>query len=168
VEVASQGKISEIASLSLLVLLSPVILLWIIVQVPFSEVRRTTARRREKRFAAEMRAAGRLVTWAEARSQIDNQHGTLIGEFVSNAYRLWWTPEDVPSLSPYPCRFEADKPPEHSDHSLFDEWCRSQFTSPESGTARLVDIRKPDEEEWFYYRAPAGKHVHVEASENQR
>jgi hypothetical protein len=104
-----------------------------------------------------MRATGRLVAWAEARSQIDAQHGTFIGERVSGyAHRLWWTPEDVAALSPHPCGFGDDKPPELWEHILFDEWCRSRYTNPQFGSARLVDIRKPDEPEWLSHLLTAG------------
>ena len=160
---ASQGKISRIASLALLVLISPLILLWIIVQLPVSVVQRIIVRQREKRFAAEMRATGRLVTWADARSQLDNQHGTFIEETVSaHAYRIWWTPDDVSDLSPYPCCLDDDNPPELWEHILFDEWCRSRFTSPESGTAQLVDIRKPEEAGlWDSLHAAGKRYVRV-------
>lgn len=154
--VGSQGKISRIVTLSLLVLSSPLILTWIVVQVPFSVVEHAAMRRREKRFAIRMGAAGRLIAWAEARSQIDNQHGTLIGESVAHdAYRLWWTAEDIPAISPYPCCFEGNKPPEPWEHIVFDDWCRSRFTNPASGTARLVDIQRADQE-WLDYLLTAG------------
>ena len=61
--------------------------------------------------SCRVRARCRLVTWAETRSPIDVLRGTLIDENVPGCVsRLWWTPEDVPALSPHPYCPEGDKP----------------------------------------------------------
>ena len=150
----SWGKVRRVAGRGLLILLSPLLLLWIIVAIPFSLIKQGMVSLREKRFAAGMRADGRLVTWAQARLQIDEHRGTLIDEHVpGDAYRLWWTPEDVPTLSPHAYCPEGDKPPEFCQHILFDEWCRSHFLNPRSGSAKLIDLRRPDKNQlWDYYR----------------
>ena len=147
--VTSREAISRVSRLALLVLSSPLILLWIIVSLSFSLLERLWVRRREKSFAARMRADGRLVPWADARSNIDQRYGTLIDEHVPGASRLWWTPDDVPALCPHTYCPEGDKPPELSQHILFDEWCRSRFTNPQSGSAKLIDLRRPDEDEFW-------------------
>jgi hypothetical protein len=161
---------------------APLLLIWIVVQLPFSLVGSAAKRRRDRRFAAAMRAAGRVVSWADARVQADGRHGTFVEEWVStDGYRLWWTPEDVPATCPYPCRFEENEseridPPvrggqfkelnelqtaDASHYAMFDEWCRSRLTSPQSGTALLVNI---NEREWMDYmisRAAGGRYISV-------
>ena len=126
----------------------PLVVIWIAVQIPFlpfSLIKSAAKRNREKRFAAAMRAAARVVSWADARAQVDGQHGTFVEEFVStDGYRLWWTPEDVPATSPYPCRFKENdskrtdqllrdgkfeelkelRAADASQYAMFDEWCR--------------------------------------------
>lgn len=115
-----------------------------------------------------MRATGRVVSWADARAQVDGQHGTFVEEFVSTGgCRLWWTPEDVPATTPYPCRFKDHdsklvdqlvrdgkfeelkglRAADASQYAMFDEWCRSRLTSPQSGTALLVDLARSDHQE---------------------
>ena len=138
-----------------------------------------------------MRAAGRVVSWVHARSQVDAQHGTLVEEFVcTDGYRLWWTPEYVPDVCPYPCRFKSDEAAEakHFDQMLRDgqlervkelqaavatqyaassEWCRSRYTNPESGTALLVDIAHSDEHEWMHYLVGAAdgrRFIHIQTN----
>lgn len=156
---ASRGTSAKLIGPTLLVLLSPLILLWIIVAIPFSLIKGGMVRWREKRFAARMRAADRLVSWAEARSQIDVQRGTLIDESVpGDVSRLWWTPVDVPTLSPHPYCPEGDKPPEPWQHINFDEWCRSQFTNPETGSAKLIDLHRADRDELWDHLVKDGKH----------
>src|SRR6202022_2694008 len=46
----------------------------------------------------EMKAADRLISWSEARSQVDSGRGTFIGESLpgNGPWRLWWTSEEIP------------------------------------------------------------------------
>jgi hypothetical protein len=79
----------------------------------------------------------------EARSRVDHGHGTLIAEAmnIKDPWRIWWTTEDIPAASPYPCDFEACPELWDEERTPFDQWCRSRFTDPASGTALLVDLR---------------------------
>ena len=108
------------------------------------------------------------MTWREAHSEIQGGHGTLIGEFMGDdAYRLWWTSEDIPGTSPYPCNFDDTKPV-GSEHDAFFGWCCSRFTEAESGVASLVDSDSEDYIKFFmnsespnrsvtaYRRVPSG------------
>jgi len=173
------GKIALIA------FVVPLTVIWIVVQIPFSLVESAAKRQRDRWFAATMRAEGRVVSWADARAQVDAQHGTFVEELVStDGYRLWWTPEDVPATCPYPCRFKENdseridqllrdgqfeqlkelQAADASHYAMFDEWCRSRLTSPQSGTARLVDISRSDGREWMDYmigRATGGRYVSI-------
>jgi len=145
------GKVKKIALAALLIVLSPAILalllIVIIVQIPSSAIDWRRRVRRQKRFAAQMAAAGRLMPWAELRHRLDaNSLGTLIEEDAEDdLYNIWWTPDDIAALSPHPCYFEPPCPETGRDMEGFRpffEWCRSRFTNPESGTALLVDIGK--------------------------
>jgi len=133
-------NIPKIGRILVFVLALTLILIVAVASIPASLIEQSRMRRRERRFAADMKSAGRLISWVDARSEVDNGHGTFIGEsVVPRGYRLWWTPEDIPVISPYPCYFEGFKLPDR-EHALFFEWCWTRFTSPDSGIARLVDI----------------------------
>ena len=152
------GKVKRIALAALLIVLSPAILafcvIFIIVQIPSSAVDHRRRVRRRKSFAAQMSAAGRVITWAELRSQLDaSPHGTLIEEHAEEDLYVWWTPEDIAALSPHLCCFDEPCPKTRSDMEVFRpffDWCRSRFTSPESGTALLVEVGK---DFWTYCEA---------------
>jgi hypothetical protein len=96
-------------------------------------------RRREKQFTDEMQAVGRLLMWAQARSQIDEYRGTLIDERVpgDDVSRLWWTPEDVSALSPHPYCPEGDKPADS-------EGCRSAFRTDVDHRSEVMSISIPN------------------------
>ncbi len=142
----------------LLLVLAPLMLLWVIPQIPFSLVEHTRKRRREKSFAFEMQARQRLIPWPEARKRVDDEDGTFIQEFVSTKgpYRLWLTNEHVAALSPYPCRFSEAEASKRDEFISFDRWCRDRYTDPEKGGAQLVDIAKPHERDWSKYLIASG------------
>jgi len=133
----------------------------VIPQLPISLIKRSRMRRREKRFAADMKSAGRFISWAEARSEVDSGRGAFIGEFaLRGGYRLWWTLEDVRKVSPHPCYFDDEGPPGLA-HAPFFDWCCSRFTDPESGRALLVDL-EGDQSLDYFMRGAAGRHVLVD------
>src|SRR5208337_1342115 len=143
--------------MALLIVLSPAILIYVIVQIPFSIIDQRRRARRQKSFAAQMAAAGRLIPWPEFRSQLDaNSQGTLIEEDAEDdLYNVWWTPEDIAALSPHPCCFESPGTrPDMEGFRPYFEWCRSRFTSPESGTALLVDVGK---DFWSFFENTKGR-----------
>ncbi len=159
------NKIFKVASkVAFFAFVIPLLLVWTIVQLPFSLAGSAAKRRRDKRFTAAMRSVGRTVNWPDARREVDNQHGTFIDEMSfsdDGPYRLWWTPDDVPDACPYPCRYRSDpvftkhlemllhggqveeakrfEAAVNSEYAIFYEWCRSHYTDPGSGTALLVD-----------------------------
>jgi hypothetical protein len=94
-----------------------------------------------------MNTAGRLLTWKELQLAIENEQGTVIGECLSptGPFRLWWTPEDIPALSPHKCDREKVWGWPEPEFLPFFEWSYAKYTSPQSGLARLVCV--PDEEE---------------------
>lgn len=147
--------LTKTKSIGIFVFAAPFLIIWIIAQVPFSLVEAAAKGRREKRFTAAMRAAGRVVSWPDACVQVEGKHGTFVGELVSSdGYRLWWTPEYIPDVCPHPCRFGDDEPSRLSGHTVSDEWCRSRFTSPNSGAALLVvDVPRSNWQQWMDYMA---------------
>jgi len=100
-------------------------------------------RRQERKFATQMKAANRLVSWSEVRSHVENGHGCLISDHLSykGPVRLWRTQDDVPGVSPYPYVLEESPDSLESPNSELDAWCRARFTTPQSGTAVLVELR---------------------------
>ncbi len=102
----------KIALATLLIVLSPAILIfvliYVIVQLPSSIARSRRRARRVKTLQAQMAATGRLMPWAELRSKLDaNFQGTLIDEDAGDdLINTWWSPEDIATLSPHPCCFK--------------------------------------------------------------
>jgi hypothetical protein len=119
------------------------------VSIPVTWVSRFLMHRRENRFASRMRACGKLVSWSEARAQVEQGCGFFVEETLSakGPYRLWWTPIDIPSESPHSCCFERF--PEcgesvNPESPAFHKWCRSRLTDPDCGAAQLVDLADVD------------------------
>ena len=127
----------------------PLLLIGAVVSIPVTWIMRATSRRKERRFAADMRLTGRQMPWQEVRSQIESGNGTIILEIVSEKgpWRLWWTPEDVTATSPYECCFERWPVWAETDYSKFFEWCRCRFTDSERGEAFLVETLDLDRKE---------------------
>jgi hypothetical protein len=111
--------------------------------IPVTKIWFAIKRRQERTFATEMKAANRLVSWAEVRSHVESGHGCLISDHLSlkGPTRLWWTSDDVPAVSP--CTYVVEEPPGllEAPNSEFDAWCRSRYTNPQSGAGMLVELR---------------------------
>lgn len=134
-----RGKLREVSILFLPIYL-PLFLIAGAISIPWTYVQTLRQRRQERRFEARMKASGRLMTWRELELAIVNKRGTVIGESMSTKgpFRLWWTPDDIPAVSPH--RFERGHHwawPEPEFFPFFD-WCHAHYTNPKSGFARLV------------------------------
>jgi hypothetical protein len=114
--------------------------------IPVTKVWQAIKRRQERKFVTEMKSANRLVSWTEARSYIENGNGFLISEHFSlkGPTRLWWTPDDIPAVSPHRYLFETNSDPFNSINSEFELWCRSRYSDPRSGGAHLVELPDVD------------------------
>jgi hypothetical protein len=120
------------------IIMLPVLFLAAGVSIPIGWVRNRRMRKQERLFTNRMRSAARLLSWevANRRAAIN---GTWIEEYDSfkGPYRLWWSPDDLPSQSPHPCCFE--RIPWAAEDTEFFRWCHVRYTDPEAGTALLVD-----------------------------
>src|SRR5215468_10555379 len=69
--------------------------------IPWTYIGEAVQRRQERKFADQMKSAGRLMLWDELKQVAANGSGTVIGEHLSmkGPYRVWWTPENVPEES---------------------------------------------------------------------
>jgi len=116
------------------------------ISIPWTYVQKLKHRRDERKFAKQMIAVGRLTTWKELQLAIENGQGTVIGEYLSTKgpFRLWWTSEDIPTISPHRCDREEHWAWSEPEFLPFFEWCYAKFTNPQSGLARLVCV--PEEE----------------------
>lgn len=125
----------------------PLLLIVAAISVPVTYLRNWRVRRSERKFREQMRDAGRLMTWDEFELALIERHGTTIEELLSikGPVRLWWTPEDVRSISPTKCpdqtqaqAFWFERQP--SELQSYFEWCFAEFTNPRFGGARLVQF----------------------------
>lgn len=110
------------------------------VVIPSIYVLRWSRHLREHSFHKLMRSRGRLIPWATFLRSMRGGGGTCIEEKFSpkGPVRFWWTRENVYRESPHEIidwftmrkggRFEP-----------FIRWCRERYTSPDGGSAVLVD-----------------------------
>jgi hypothetical protein len=138
-------KPREISMLFLPIYL-PLFLIAGALSIPWTYVLRLRQRRQERQFATLMESSGRIMTWKEFETAIENGQGTAIGEFLSmkGPFRLWWTREDIPAVSPHSCDRQHHLAFPEPEFAPFFDWCHAQFTNPRSGRAQLVIVPKED------------------------
>lgn len=114
------------------------------VSIPWTYLQKSQQRRQERRFAEQMKKAGRLMHWQEFKQAEGT--GTAIGEYLSTKgpFRLWWTADDIPATSPHEWKRERHVAWWEPEFAPFFEWCYVLYTNPQTGLARLVLI--PQEE----------------------
>jgi len=127
------------------VLLLPLLLVGGVLSIPYTMVYRRVKSRRERRFANSMKASGRIINWEHFAPEITAGRGTLIVERFSlkGPIRMWWTPEDVYEVCPYPLVDWLTMARETNFDAVRD-WCHGKYTS-NRGQALLVDGSK---EQW--------------------
>ena len=122
----------------------PLLIIAAVLSIPWTYVQRLKQRHRERKFAEQMRKDGRIMAWDEFESALKERRGTTISEVlgIKGPFRIWWTPEDVRAISPSLCPNEGQVWTElqSAEFRPFFDWCYAQFTNPNSGRARLVQI----------------------------
>lgn len=120
----------------------PLLFLAAAVSIPWTYIQKVNQRRKERNFTEDMKKAARLMDWQEFRQAMENGAGTAIGEFLSmkGPFRLWWTAEDVPAISPHKWQREQHVAWMEPEFLPFFKWCFARYTNPESGAARLVAV----------------------------
>ena len=110
--------------------------------MPVTYVMRFLQRRSERRFARAMMAAKRAMTWEDFELALREKRGTAIGEYLSlkGPFRLWWTEDDIPSVSPYNYDRGNHFAYWDSEYAPFFNWCRSVYTASGAGSAKLVQV----------------------------
>jgi len=114
--------------------------------IPWAYIQKSAQRRRERRFAEQMKRAGRLMQWRDFKQAEANGTGTAIGEHLSmkGPFRLWWTPDDIPATSPHKWKWGEHVAWLEPEFLPFFQWCYARYTNPQSGLAQLVPV--PEEE----------------------
>jgi hypothetical protein len=122
----------------------PLILIALPLSIPYTYFRRSLMRRSERKFAEQMKAAGRFMPWDQFQSAIENGSGTAISEHlgIHGPVRMWWTPEDVPALSPHKFEPYGRRAWLDPQYTPFFRWCDARYTNAVSGQASLVDLPK--------------------------
>jgi hypothetical protein len=108
----------------------------VLVSLPITYVSSFLERRREAEFRKQLSVSNRCIEWHRLGSRLASDGGTVLIQTRGNklAPRLWWTPEDVLTLAPYP-------PPEslfflEPPHEFID-WCNKRYLDERHGTAIL-------------------------------
>ena len=117
----------------------PLLLMGALLSVPYLGVFTLVWKAKERLLTRKMEKEGRVVKWGEFLDALDQNRGTLIAEWETNKgpVRLWWTPDDIYGLTPYPCG-------DHVSMSWFGEFspfrkrCFEKYASPTTGNALLV------------------------------
>lgn len=124
----------------------PLLFLVAALSIPWTYIQKLQQRRQERRFAEQMKNAGRLMQWEEFKQTEANGTGTAIGEDLSakGPSRLWWTSDDIPAMSPHKWKREQHVAWMEPEFLPFFRWCYARYTSPQSGLAQLVAV--PEEE----------------------
>jgi hypothetical protein len=133
------GFLRGFGSLALSLVFLPLIPVLLVLSYPYMWVRRSLTHRSERKFAEQMKSASRFMSWDEFESAVEGSRGTAIEEAVGvhGPVRMWWTPEDTPALSPYPCDWKRRS----EDEAIqFFKWCSERYTDERMGNAKFVAI----------------------------
>jgi hypothetical protein len=126
----------------------PVFLIVGALSIPWTSIRKSVKSRQERRFAEQMRKVGRVMEWSEFKRAESIASGTVIGEWLSikGPFRLWWTPDDIPKITPH--KWNREKHVAWMDPGFlpFYQWCYARYTNPEAGVAQLVPVSKEERE----------------------
>ena len=164
------------------ILVLPLLLVGALLSIPCTWVWRNVQSRKEARFAEAMKRVQRSISWEEAEHHVSGKQGTLICETLSmkGPSRLWWTPDFVPDVSPFPYVRSKDK--EHicfeKEFAAFGKRCFERYTSPTCGKAVLVGQPKMDRQDSWqqvgrlgyiatYWRDAAGRDNKRRSEANQ-
>lgn len=122
------------------VLMLPFLFVGACFAAPYVLAMRWRQQHREDRLKKRMKSQGRFIGWAEFQRGMRESGGTCIEERFSakGPVRFWWTPENVRSESPHEIIdwFTMRK---GGRYVPFVQWCRERYTSPDGGSAILVE-----------------------------
>ncbi len=109
--------------------------------IPYMAIVVVYIRRHERRFVREMVSLNRVMDWSRFVQALDEKHGTVIEEWLSEAgpARRWWTADDVAGIGPGPVPEERlDALGHKMRFDAFCSWCYENYTSDKSGQALLL------------------------------
>ena len=119
---------------------APLLLVMAVLAIPSALVTSLRNAVRERRLFRRLRDSHRTLPWCEVERHLQLGFGTLIIEQAQKqGHRLWWTPDDVSSVSPIPIPAFAD-----IDFVTFDPaapftlWCFERYLSTTSGSGFLT------------------------------
>ena len=104
---------------------------------------------REKQFAKKMATSGRVIDFDKLVRKLERGEGTVIHEWYTvykGPVHHWWTPDDVLTMSPYPC-VDRLAMARHRYRPLV-EWFFRQYTSPVDGKALFFVINMDQKKTW--------------------
>jgi len=127
--------------------LIPTLLVGAAISIPVTKVSAWRERRREAAFARAMAHAGRVLPLPAFEEALTSGTGTSISETLSikGPFRVWWSPDDILSASPYPTASGVWYELRGEDRfEPFFRWCFLTYTSPITGSAHLVIVPPAD------------------------
>ena len=123
---------------------APACVVWLFVaavlSIPYLFIAGLFLATRERRLFQRLQSRQRTLPWSDVEQHLRAGEGTLIIEQAQKqSLRLWWTPDDVPSLSPVPIPAFDDldllclDPPQP-----FVMWCFERYFLSPGGSAFLT------------------------------
>jgi hypothetical protein len=119
-----------------------------IAAVPVEFLLRIYLRRAERKFAARLASAGRVMAWSEVEARLLSGEGTLIVEHTSpkGPVREWWTPNGLVGSAPVPLPTSVTSVIRDVDAGPLAEYARScvtLYTDDRTGAAMLTRVPAP-------------------------
>jgi hypothetical protein len=126
------------------VIFIPLLFLAAGLSIPYTKYRQLQIRRRERRFAEQMRLAGRVIDGADCIPRLVRGEGTLILESMGykKETHWWWTPDEVEDSRRIRC-FEGMTPVSASEFSAHDDWHREHYTGPNGSALLIIATSEP-------------------------
>jgi hypothetical protein len=125
------------------VLLLPLLILAAILAIPFGVGAIWYQKMRDRRLFYRLRNCNRTISWLDIEQHLEAGRGTLIIEQAQKqGVRLWWTSDDVLSVTPHrpPSGSEIDYLCLDPSPHPFIGWCFQRYLSPLSGSAYLTRL----------------------------
>jgi hypothetical protein len=109
-----------------------------VVSLPFLPIVAWWENRRRRLLDESMTKQNRTMSWSQFIQAAEEKRGTLVVEGdPRKGPNLWWTPEDIPSISPHTCARDLGALFNRT-YKPFWVWCRKRYISRVTGSALLV------------------------------
>jgi hypothetical protein len=108
----------------------------------------------ENKLRKEFMNLQRYLSEQDLLEKIQQTKGTFIWQRTYNFARLWWTSDDIPSISPFPICSKLQWLKSDSKKDPFVLWCHNKYLDKNFGCAFLVGLGKNDKSDFVLKNLP--------------